>query len=93
MLKQFLLSDSATKALLSHPAGVSDILLAATLHSFLHAFPDRATPPAIFSDSHGREAWHHDLTFSEPLAGLPLSFPLQFNQYLMRIASHLPYDS
>lgn len=34
-----------------------DLLLAAILQSFRHAFPARETPPAIYNEGHGREPW------------------------------------
>lgn len=53
-----------------------DILLAATLHSFLHAFPERSTPPAIFSDSHGREMWDHDIDILRTVGWFTTLFPI-----------------
>lgn len=41
-----------------------DTLLGSILHSFCQSFPDRAAPPPIFNEAHGREPWDpsHDLS-------------------------------
>jgi aryl carrier-like protein len=41
-----------------------DILLAAILRSFRHAFPARETPPAVYNEGHGREPWESKLDLS-----------------------------
>ncbi|KAL8671338.1 MAG: hypothetical protein Q9168_004162 [Polycauliona sp. 1 TL-2023] len=41
-----------------------DTLLGAILYSFCRTFPDRAVPPAIFNEGHGREPWDSDLDLS-----------------------------
>jgi aryl carrier-like protein len=41
-----------------------DILLAAILRSFRHAFPAREIPPAVYNEGHGREPWETKLDLS-----------------------------
>jgi amino acid adenylation domain-containing protein/non-ribosomal peptide synthase protein (TIGR01720 family) len=41
-----------------------DVLLAAILRSFRHAFPAREKPPAVYNEGHGREPWETKLDLS-----------------------------
>ena len=43
---------------------VVDVLLAAILWSFPHAFPARETPLAVYNEGHGREPWEAKLDLS-----------------------------
>ncbi|KAK4499984.1 hypothetical protein PRZ48_008170 [Zasmidium cellare] len=52
--RRFVLDHTTSSRLLSHIAPLGNIMVAALLLSFLECFPDRASPPAIFTDHHGR---------------------------------------
>ncbi|RYP49816.1 hypothetical protein DL768_004545 [Monosporascus sp. mg162] len=60
--KEFILSEETTRSLLglansAYETQPVELFQAALLHSFMLTFKDRPQPPAIFSESHGREVW------------------------------------
>lgn len=52
-----------------------DIFLAALIHSFAKTFPERA-PPAVFSESHGREPWNSDIDLSRTVGWFTAISPI-----------------
>lgn len=59
--KEFILDEDLTRALFgtandAYQTQPVELFQAALLHSFMRTFQDRS-PPAIFSEGHGREAW------------------------------------
>lgn len=53
-----------------------DVLLAAILRSFRHAFPSRETPPAIYNEGHGREPWDTKLDLSRTVGWFTTLCPI-----------------
>ncbi|KAF2468736.1 acetyl-CoA synthetase-like protein [Lindgomyces ingoldianus] len=52
-----------------------EIFLAALLHSFHHAFPDREVP-AVFNEGHGRESWDDTIELSATVGWFTTITPL-----------------
>lgn len=78
--EQFELDTTATSMITSkcHVAlgtDVVDVLVAAMIHSFSPAFPDRP-PPAIFNEGHGREVWDPDIDLSRTIGWFTTMYPI-----------------
>lgn len=73
--------DSQTTAVLLGSSNTAmntepvDIFLAALIHSFAQTFTERA-PPAIFSESHGREPWSSDIDLSRTVGWFTAISPI-----------------
>jgi non-ribosomal peptide synthase protein (TIGR01720 family) len=52
-----------------------DVFLAALIHSFAQTFTERA-PPALFSESHGREPWNADIDLSRTVGWFTAISPI-----------------
>jgi len=52
-----------------------DLLLAALIHSFSRAFPDRPSP-AIFNEGHGREIWDSSIDLSRTIGWFTTIYPV-----------------
>ncbi|KAK1967729.1 acetyl-CoA synthetase-like protein [Colletotrichum sublineola] len=52
-----------------------DILIAALLHSFGIAFPERQ-PPAVFTEAHGREPWNDAIDLSRTVGWFTTMYPI-----------------
>ena len=62
----FVMDAEATSQLLgscnkAYDTEIVDTLLGAILYSFSRSFPDRSSPPAVFTEGHGREPWDSSL--------------------------------
>lgn len=53
-----------------------DLLLAALVHAFHRAFPDRV-PPSVFSEGHGREPWDDSIDISTTVGWFTSIFPIE----------------
>ena len=78
--EQFELDTTATSIITSkcHAAlgtDVVDVLVAAMIHSFSPAFPDRP-PPAIFNEGHGREVWDPNIDLSRTVGWFTTMYPI-----------------
>ncbi|KAH8723175.1 hypothetical protein GQ44DRAFT_761196 [Phaeosphaeriaceae sp. PMI808] len=73
--------DSNTTAMLLGSSNTAmgtepvDVFLAALIHSFAQTFTER-TPPAIFSESHGREPWSSDIDLSRTVGWFTAISPI-----------------
>ncbi|GFF57195.1 nonribosomal peptide synthetase 12 [Aspergillus udagawae] len=79
-LRTFTLNEKATQLLLgaaNHTFGTQpvEVLHAALLHSFLQAFPNRATPVS-FSESHGREVWDPAIDLAQTVGWFTVAWPV-----------------
>ncbi|KAL2858512.1 hypothetical protein BJY01DRAFT_241841 [Aspergillus pseudoustus] len=59
---------------------VVDILQAALLHSFVHTFPDRASP-TVWREAHGREPWDSQIDISQTVGWFTTMAPLSIDAY------------
>ena len=61
-----------------------DVFLGCILHSFGHAFVDRMSPPSVFNEAHGREAWDSSIDLSRTVGWFttiaPFSLPAESSQ-------------
>ncbi|EKV21467.1 Nonribosomal peptide synthase Pes1 [Penicillium digitatum] len=65
------------KALATEPI---DLFLAAMLHSFGHAFPDRSLP-TIYNEGHGREVWDSSIDISHTVGWFTILHPVFVSAY------------